>query len=74
MNQSCSLSVKYYSDLRRCVAPLPLVALVINLHLSRYVGSSVRMEHTTPLNEAQKFALDTQTAAVGPEFVEFLSA
>ena len=32
------------------------------------------MEQSTPLNEAQKVALDKLTAAVGPEYVEFLAA
>ena len=32
------------------------------------------MEQSTPLSEAQKVALDKQTAAVGPEYVEFLAA
>lgn len=30
------------------------------------------MEQSTPLSEAQKVALDKLTAAVGPEYVEFL--
>ena len=32
------------------------------------------MEQSTPLSEAQKVALDKLTAAVGPEYVEFLAA
>ena len=34
----------------------------------------MRIEHSTPLNEAQKVALDKLTAAVGPECDEFLAA
>ena len=32
------------------------------------------MEQSTPLTEAQKVALDKLTAAVCPEYVEFLAA
>ena len=32
------------------------------------------MEQSTPLNEAQKVAIDKLTAAVDPEYVEFLAA
>ena len=32
------------------------------------------MEQSTPLNEAQKVAFDKLTAAVGPEYLEFLAA
>ena len=32
------------------------------------------MEQSTPLNEAQKVALDKLSAAVGPEYVDFLAA
>ena len=32
------------------------------------------MEQSTPLSEAQKVALDKMTAAVCPEYVEFLAA
>ena len=31
------------------------------------------MEQSTPLHEGQKVALDKLTAAVGPEYVEFLA-
>ena len=34
----------------------------------------MRKEQSTPLSEAQKVALDKLTAAVGPEYVEFLAA
>ena len=32
------------------------------------------MEQSTPLNEAQKIALNKLTVAVGPKYVEFLAA
>ena len=32
------------------------------------------MEQSTPITEAQKVALNKFTAAVGPEYVEFLAA
>ena len=34
----------------------------------------MRIEQTTLLNEALKVALDKLTAAVGPEYVDFLAA
>ena len=67
-------SRKSSSGLRAIVAPLHLVALVVNLRLSRYDWPSVKMGQSTPLNEAQKVALDKLTAAVGPKYVEFLAA
>ena len=51
---------------------LPSVSLVVNLRLSP--SRLILREDETHLTEAEKVALNTLTAAVGPECVDHLAA